>query len=173
MHLGGFYIIFIMSTKSRRLPSALWRPALRAYALSESAFISTGSTAAIRTLNWTYARSDCWPKNTRCQVGVPRFHRPTGCAAVLLAGGANRWIVLGTRWRSPRCWALSQRGSSVRAAHLAAQRSAAHAANPVFEMLINKLPELGKNLMRRQPKQPSSSFGCPVISKLDVFDDVE
>jgi len=47
--------------------------------------------------------------------------------------------------------------------------------DPVFEMLIKKLPELGKNLMRRQPpqqqpKQPSSSFGGPVISELDVSD---
>ncbi|XP_025193731.1 mitochondrial import receptor subunit TOM20 homolog [Melanaphis sacchari] len=48
--------------------------------------------------------------------------------------------------------------------------------DPVFEMLIKKLPELGKNLMRRQPSQQQpqqptpSSFGGPVISELDVSD---
>lgn len=47
--------------------------------------------------------------------------------------------------------------------------------DPVFDMLIKKLPELGKNLMRRQPppqqpQQPPSSFGGPVISELDVSD---
>lgn len=49
--------------------------------------------------------------------------------------------------------------------------------DPVFEMLIKKLPELGKNLMRRQPtpqqSQTSASpatFGGPVISELDVSD---
>lgn len=40
----------------------------------------------------------------------------------------------------------------------------------VFELLVKRLPELGKNLMRRPHPATDSSGSGPVIKELDVSD---